>query len=83
MGAGRVERSKNMARQFKVGDLVRVKGSGAAQTPFPVRIVDFGEKNDQPVADLEDGQWAYVDELVFLSPAIDRTGLRRLWKGGR
>jgi hypothetical protein len=69
------------ARSWRVGDSVQIKGSGSWLTPVPVDIVDFGEKNGATVADLSDGQWAYVSDLRLIEPAgakerVDRIAAR-------
>lgn len=57
----------NAARSFTVGDRVRRIGADSWQSTGIVTIVDVGEKNDEPVADLSDNTWAYFDQLQHVS----------------
>lgn len=57
------KRTTTAASNFKVGDLVVLTGCNEWLCDKPVTIISFGEKRGAAVADLSDGQWAYVDEL--------------------
>lgn len=52
-----------MNYQFNIGEQVIWRGGWGTRTPQSARIVDRGEKNDSPVYDLDNGHWAYEDQL--------------------
>ena len=52
-----------MNYQFELGQQVIWRGGWGSQPPRPARIVGKGEKNDSPVYDLDNGHWAYEDQL--------------------
>lgn len=52
-----------MIYQYEVGQQVIWRGGWGSRTPIPAQIVDRGEKNDQPVYDLDNGHWAYEYQL--------------------
>ena len=52
-----------MKHKYKVGQEVIWRGGWGTRAPQPAKIVDIGEKNDAPVYDLDNGHWAYEDQL--------------------
>lgn len=52
-----------MIYQFEVGQEVIWRGGWGSRPPLPAKIVDKGEKNNQPVYDLDNGHWAYEHQL--------------------
>ena len=49
--------------KFQIGDQVMWSGGWGTRAPKLATIVDLGEKNDEPVYDLDNGHWAYEDQL--------------------
>ena len=49
--------------QFEIGQLVRWRGAWGSQPPQPVIITGIATKNDRTVYDLDNGHWAYEDQL--------------------
>lgn len=49
--------------KFEVGQVVSWRGGWGTRPPAPAKIVDVGDKNDQPVYDLDNGHWAYEYQL--------------------
>ena len=52
-----------MDYKFEVGQEVMWSGGWGTRAPQPAKIIDTGEKNDQPVYDLDNGHWAYEYQL--------------------
>lgn len=52
-----------MNYKYEVGDAVMWCGGWGSRPPKPARIVGLGEKNDEPVYDLDNGHWAYEYQL--------------------
>lgn len=51
---------------FKVGEKVMWRGGFGMDPPKTATIRGFGEKNDRPLADLDNGHWAYLTQLEKL-----------------
>ena len=49
--------------KFQIGDQVMWSGGWGTRAPKLATIVNLGEKNDEPVYDLDNGHWAYEDQL--------------------
>lgn len=49
--------------QFAIGQQVIWRGGWGSQAPALAKIVELGEKNGQPVYDLDNGHWAYEYQL--------------------
>ena len=49
--------------KFQIVDQVMWSGGWGTRAPKLATIVDLGEKNDQPVYDLDNGHWAYEYQL--------------------
>ena len=56
-----------MNYRYKIGQQVMWSGGWGTQAPKPAKIVDMGEKNNQPVYDLDNGHWAYGYQLQELT----------------
>ena len=56
-----------MDYQYEVGQQVMWSGGWGTREPKPAKIVDMGEKNNQPVYDLDNGHWAYEYQLQKLT----------------
>lgn len=52
-----------MDYQFNIGDQVMWRGGWGHNAPAPAKIIDLGEKNGEPVYDLDNGHWAYEYQL--------------------
>ena len=52
-----------MDYQFNIGDQVMWRGGWGRNAPAPAKIIDLGEKNGEPVYDLDNGHWAYEHQL--------------------
>jgi hypothetical protein len=52
-----------MNYQFNIGDQVMWRGGWGRNAPAPAKIIDLGEKNGEPVYDLDNGHWAYEHQL--------------------
>lgn len=52
-----------MEQKYEIGQSVTWRGGWGTQPPQPAKIVGVGEKNDQPVYDLDNGHWAYEYQL--------------------
>ncbi len=52
-----------MNHTYKIGDTVMWRGGFGMHMAKPARIVGLGEKNDEPVYDLDNGHWAYEYQL--------------------
>lgn len=52
-----------MIYRYALGQWVIWRGGWGSRPPLPARIVGQGEKNESPVYDLENGHWAYEDQL--------------------
>lgn len=59
-----------MNYKYKVGDAVMWCGAWGSKPPKPARIIDRGEKNDEPVYDLDNGHWAYEYQLENIDEAL-------------
>ena len=53
----------NIEYKFQIGDQVMWSGGWGTRAPKLATIVDLGEKNDEPVYDLDNGHWAYEYQL--------------------
>jgi len=49
--------------KFEIGQKVMWSGSWGTRAPQPAKIIDKGDKNGQPVYDLDNGHWAYEYQL--------------------
>ena len=49
--------------ELKIGDTVSYRGGFGMDPPTTVEIVGFGEKNDRPLADLDNGHWCYLNQI--------------------
>lgn len=56
-----------MNYKFNIGQQVMWSGGWGREAPKPAKIVDMGEKNNQPVYDLDNGHWAYGYQLQELT----------------
>jgi hypothetical protein len=45
------------------------RGSWGTRQPAPAKIIDLGEKNGEPVYDLDNGHWAYEHQLQQMEAA--------------
>jgi hypothetical protein len=52
-----------MNYQFNIGDQVIWRGGWGTRGPALAKIIDLGEKNGEPVYDLDNGHWAYEHQL--------------------
>jgi hypothetical protein len=52
-----------MNYEFNIGDQVMWRGGWGRNAPAPAKIIDLGEKNGEPVYDLDNGHWAYEHQL--------------------
>lgn len=52
-----------MQYQYEIGQQVIWRGAWGSKPPQPAKIVGKGEKNDEPVYDLDNGHWAYEYQL--------------------
>ena len=59
-----------MNYQYEIGQRVIWRGGWGAQAPKEAKIVGTGEKNDQPVYDLDNGHWAYEYQLENLNVSM-------------
>jgi hypothetical protein len=59
----------NMNYQFNIGDQVMWRGGWGVRAPEPAKVVDLGEKNGEPVYDLDNGHWAYEHQLQQMEAA--------------
>ena len=53
----------DIAHEYKVGQKVMWRGAWGTEPPKPAVVVDTGEKNGEPVYDLDNGRWAYEYQL--------------------
>lgn len=60
-----------MKYTYKVGDRVMWRGGWGTRAAEEAQIIDMGEKNDQPVYDLNNGHWAYEYQLNSLNDPIN------------
>ena len=58
-----------MNYQFNIGDQVIWRGGWGRNAPAPAKIIDLGEKNGEPVYDLDNGHWAYEHQLQQMEAA--------------
>jgi hypothetical protein len=58
-----------MNYQFNIGDQVMWRGSWGTRAPAPAKVIDLGEKNGEPVYDLDNGHWAYEHQLQQMEAA--------------
>lgn len=56
-----------MNKKFEVGQTVMWRGGWGTRAPKEAKIIDIGEKNDAVVYDLDNGHWAYEDQLEEVS----------------
>jgi len=68
LGAYRVDvqdlvKEGEMEYQYEIGQEVMWSGSWGTRAPQPAKIIDKGDKNGQPVYDLDNGHWAYEYQL--------------------
>ena len=59
-----------MNYQYEIGQRVIWRGGWGMQAPKEAKIVGIGEKNDQPVYDLDNGHWAYEYQLENLNVSL-------------
>lgn len=52
-----------MEYQYEIGQEVMWSGGWGTRAPQPAKIIDKGDKNGQPVYDLDNGHWAYEYQL--------------------
>lgn len=52
-----------MDYKYEVGQQVMWSGGWGTEAPKLAKIVDVGEKNGQPVYDLDNNHWAYEYQL--------------------
>jgi hypothetical protein len=52
-----------MQYQYEIGQQVMWSGGWGREAPKSAKIIDMGEKNNQPVYDLDNGHWAYEYQL--------------------
>lgn len=48
---------------YEVGQTVMWRGGFGTDIPLPARIVGFGSKNGRALVDLDNGHWAYLDQI--------------------
>ena len=53
----------DIVHEYKVGQRVMWRGAWGTEPPKPATVVDTGEKNGEPVYDLDNGRWAYEYQL--------------------
>ena len=56
-----------MQYQYEIGQQVMWSGGWGREAPKSAKIIDMGEKNNQPVYDLDNGHWAYEYQLQKLT----------------
>lgn len=52
-----------MDYQYEIGQEVQWSGGWGTRASKPAKIIDKGEKNGQPIYDLDNGHWAYEYQL--------------------
>jgi hypothetical protein len=61
-----------MNYKFNIGDQVIWRGGWGRNAPAPAKIIDLGEKNGEPVYDLDNGHWAYQYQLKTFAEFVGR-----------
>lgn len=54
-------------KAYSIGETVMWSGGWGTQPPKLATVVSMGEKNNQPVYDLDNGHWAYEYQLQELT----------------
>lgn len=52
---------------YRVGDRIIYRGAFGTAKPTVATITGLGTKNGQPLVDLDDGHWAYLDQIDSLA----------------
>lgn len=60
---GAILKGASVNYKFEVGETVMWRGGWGSHAPKPAKIIGTGDKNEQPVYDLDNGHWAYEDQL--------------------
>jgi hypothetical protein len=50
--------------QLKIGDRIVYKGGFGLGPMTQATIINFDEKNDRPLAILDDGHWCYLRDIL-------------------
>jgi hypothetical protein len=53
-----------MTHRYTVGTRIEYRPAFGTADPIIVTIAGLGEKNDQPVYDLDNGHWTYEHQIV-------------------
>ena len=56
---------------FSIGDRVMWSGAWGTKAPRPARVVGRGDKNNEPVYDLDNGHWAYEYQLEATADVVE------------
>lgn len=48
---------------YQLNQTVWWRGGYGHEAPKQAKIIDFGEKNDRPTVSLDNGHWAYLDQI--------------------
>lgn len=49
---------------LRKGSMIEYRGAWGSGPLTTARVTGFGEKNDRPLVDLDDGHWAYLTQIV-------------------
>jgi hypothetical protein len=69
-----------MEHKYEIGQRVMWRGSWGRNAPLPATIVGMGGKNGEPVYDLNNGHWAYEDQLDAMEE--DEVDVYHAWDCG-